>query len=87
VFSGLLFATTSFAQEIDLSKYRMSFNFKTIKQDDGSRILEASFIARNKKDRKDRIPLYDAEIYFYNFLERKKFYWATQKLLRKVLLL
>ena len=79
VFSGLLCVTTSFAQDVDLSKYRMSFDFRTIKQDDGSRMLEASFIARNKKDRKDRVPIFDAEIYFYNFLEEEEVLLGNSK--------
>jgi len=66
---GLLFNTNGIAQENDLSKYRMRFNLKTIKQHDNSRILEANFIAANKKDRKDRIPVYDTEIEFFNVLD------------------
>ena len=68
---GLLIHTNSIAQEQDISNYRMRFNFKTIKQHDNSRILEASFIAANKKDRKDRIPVYDANIKFFNSLVDK----------------
>lgn len=66
---GLFIATDGVAQEQDLSNYRMRFRFKTIKQHDNSRMLEASFIAANKKDRKDRVPVYDANIEFFNVLE------------------
>lgn len=63
---AFLFNYNVFAQEDDASNYRMRFNLKTIKQHDNSRLLEASFIGQNKKDRKDRIPVFDAEIKFYN---------------------
>ena len=66
---GLLINTNGFAQENDASKYKMLYNFKTVKQYDNSRLLEVSFIARNKKDRKDNVPVYDAEIKFYNILD------------------
>lgn len=66
---GLFISTHAQSQEVDLSDYRIRFNLKTIKQYDNSRILEASFIAANKKDRKDRVPVYDAEIKFFNVLE------------------
>ncbi|MGB5434862.1 MAG: hypothetical protein WBM98_03145 [Maribacter sp.] len=56
-------------QEFDLSAYKTLFSFKTVKHHDNSRELEASFIARNKKDRKDKIPVYEAEIEFLNTLD------------------
>jgi hypothetical protein len=56
----------SFAQENDLKNYKVRFNLNTIKQPDNSRVLEVSFIATNKKDRKDRVPVFDADINFYN---------------------
>lgn len=64
----LLFSTISLAQEIDIANYKMLFNLNTEKQADNSRLLEVSFIARNKKDRKDKIPIYNAEIKFFNVL-------------------
>ncbi|WP_299553750.1 hypothetical protein [Seonamhaeicola sp.] len=63
---GLLLSTRSFSQEATVDDYRMLFYFSTIKQSDNSRTLEARFIARNKKDRKDKIPVFGAEIKFYN---------------------
>jgi hypothetical protein len=65
---GLLVNLGSYAQDTDISNYRMNFKFNTIKQPDNSRLLEVNFIGMNKKDRKDKIPVYDAEIKFYNVL-------------------
>jgi hypothetical protein len=56
-------------QEFDVKDYKMLFNFTTVKNPDNSRLLEASLIARNKKDRKDNIPLFEAEIEFMNTLD------------------
>ncbi|TWO33698.1 hypothetical protein E1J38_002680 [Seonamhaeicola sediminis] len=65
---GLLFNIRSSAQETSIDNYRMLFYFKTVKQADNSRMLEAQLIARNKKDRKDKVPVLDAEIQFFNIL-------------------
>ncbi|WP_422082298.1 hypothetical protein [Ulvibacterium sp.] len=65
----LFLAPNTFGQEQDLSNYRMRYNLRTIKQHDNSRTLEVRFIAANKKDRKDRVPVYGAQIEFFNFLE------------------
>lgn len=66
----IFFGNNSIAQEkdsiFDLKNYRTSFSFKTVKQGDNSRLVEAEFLAKNKKDRKDKLPIYDAEIKFYN---------------------
>lgn len=67
-FISLFINSRSFAQEIDVSNYRMYFKFNTIKQADNSRLLEVDFSGVNKKDRKDKIPVYEAEIKFYNVL-------------------
>lgn len=76
---GLFVAPNVMAQEINLRDYRIRFRFKTIKQPDQSRMLEASFIAANKKDRKDRLPVYGAEISFFNVLEEEKVALGTAK--------
>jgi len=65
---GLFINTRSGAQEVDASDYRMYFKFNTIKQPDNSRLLEVNFTGRNKKDRKDIIPIFGAEVKFYNTL-------------------
>lgn len=64
--TGFLINTNSLAQDNDSDNYKMLFRFKTVKQHDNSRLLEVSFIGQNKEDRKDKIPVYDAEIKFYN---------------------
>lgn len=76
---ALAFSIHCFSQENDASNYKMSFKFKTIKQADNSRLLEASFIATNKKDRKDKVPAYDAEIKFYNFFEDQEIELGSSK--------
>ena len=57
---------TAKAQDFDLKKYRLIYQFKTIKKADNSRKLTATYYARNKKNRKDRIPIYQGEIVFVN---------------------
>ncbi|WP_425235557.1 hypothetical protein [Ulvibacterium sp.] len=79
VLLSLFLASNIFAQEQDLSNYRMRFRFKSIKRPDGSRILEASFIATNKKDRKDRVPVYEADINFLNVLGEEKIRLGASK--------
>lgn len=68
----LLFNNISVAQEIELTNYKMRFNFNTVKQDDNARLLEVKFIAYNKKNRKDNIPIYNAEIKFINVLNEEE---------------
>lgn len=63
---ALLFSINGVAQELDASNYKIRFNLKTVKQSDNSRLLEVSFLGQNKKDRKDKVPVFDAEIKFYN---------------------
>jgi len=55
-----------FSQELDASNYKMRLSLSSSKQDDNSRILEVSFIGQNKEDRKDKLPVFDAQIKFYN---------------------
>lgn len=82
---GLLITTMGLAQEqeqeqeFDLGAYRTLFSFRTVKHHDNSRELEASFIARNKKDRKDKIPVYEAEIEFLNTLDGEEVSLGTSK--------
>ena len=66
---ALIFSFHMQSQESDINNYSMLFNFNSIKQPDNSRLLEVSFIARNKKSKKDKIPVYDAEINFFNLLD------------------
>lgn len=76
---ALISHTTSFAQEPDVNNYKMLYSLKTVKQHDNSRLLEVSFIARNKEDRKDKVPVFDAEIKFYNILNDEAVLLGTSK--------
>jgi hypothetical protein len=68
----LLFSNIGFAQEeeqkeeFDVRKYKPIYKFNSSKQSDNSRLLEVDFIVQNKKNRKDKIPVFEAEISFYN---------------------
>jgi len=55
-----------FSQELDASNYRMRLSLNSFKQSDNSRMLEVSFIGQNKEDRKDKLPVFDAVIKYYN---------------------
>lgn len=76
---GFFFNISSYAQETDLRNYKVRFGLTTVKQPDNSRVLEASFIATNKKDRRDRVPVYDAAINFYNVTETGDILLGTTK--------
>jgi hypothetical protein len=62
---GLIFTGTTTAQS-DADNYKTTFKFYTYKQADNTRLLEVSFTGRNKDDRKDIVPVYDADVHFYN---------------------
>ena len=66
---AILLPRVSTAQDFDLKAYRLRFNLETIKNGDEGRTLKATFIAHNKKDRKDRLPVHQAEVVFFNTLE------------------
>ena len=68
---GLFTNAISFAQDNEAKNFRMLYKFSTTKQADNSRLLEVSFIARHKKDRKNKVPVYEAEIEFYNTSEEE----------------
>lgn len=81
---ALFCVNTSFAQEnteeeFDLKKYKSVFKFKTVKQSDNSRLLEVSFIVQNKKNRKDKVPVYEAEIKFFNILNDEEILLGSAK--------
>jgi hypothetical protein len=69
---SILFSFNGLSQELDASNYKMSFDLKTVKQADNSRLLELSFIGKNKKDRKDKVPVYDVDINFFNILDAEE---------------
>ena len=66
---AFLFPRISSSQDFNLKDYRLRFKLETTKMGDSGRVLEASFIGQNKKDRKDRLPVHEAEILFLNVLE------------------
>jgi hypothetical protein len=74
-----LFNLKSMAQETNLKDYRIRFGLSTTKQADNSRVFEVSFIASNKKDRKDRAPIYEADINFFNVTEEEDLLLGTVK--------
>lgn len=67
-----LFSNHAISQEFDMSKYRPIYKFNMNKQADNSRLLEVEFMVRNKKVRKDRIPVLEAEIDFVNVFENNE---------------
>jgi hypothetical protein len=75
----LLYNYNSRAQEKDARNYNMSFEFKTVKQHDNSRLLEASFMGKNTEDRKDIIPMFNAEIKFFNVLNSEEVLLGSSK--------
>ena len=76
---GLFINTSSIAQENVASNYKMAFSFKTVKNHDNTRLLEVIFIGKNKKNRKDKKPIYDAEIKFFNILNDEEVLLGTAK--------
>jgi len=69
---GLFIGFSAIAQTT-ADDFKKVFKFSTIKQADNTRLLEVSFVAQNKEDRKDQIAVFEAEISFYNVLD------STQK--------
>ena len=67
------------AQEFNVENYRMLYNFKTVKQNDNTRLLEVSFNARNNEDSRDIMPLYGAEIKFYSTLDDNELLLGSAK--------
>ncbi|WP_372793624.1 hypothetical protein [Lutibacter sp.] len=79
IIAALLLCTNGTAQENDLSNFKMRFDFKTVKQADNSRLLEVTFIALNKEDRKDQPPVYKAEIQFFNIQNDEEILLGSSK--------
>jgi len=75
----LSFSFPSIAQENDLNNYKMQFSFNTVKQHDNSRLLEVSFIGKHKKNKRDILPVYDAEIKFFNRINEDEVLIGTSK--------
>ena len=79
----IILNSTCFAQKNDADNYRMLFNLNTIKQSDNTRLLEVRFIAKNKKNRKDKVPVFNAEIKFFNTLNDEKLLLGSVKTSKK----
>ena len=79
IIAALLICTNGTAQENDLSNFKMRFDFKTVKQADNSRLLEVSFIGYNKTDRKDKVPVFGAEIQFLNLSNDEEIQLGSSK--------
>lgn len=79
IFIGLFANTNCIAQDNEAKNFKQSFKFKTIKQADNSRLLEVSFIARHKKNRKNKVPVYQADINFYNTSDEENILLGTVK--------
>ena len=75
----LLFGVNTTAQELTADNYKMRFSFKTVKNYDNSRLLKVNFIGVNKKNRKDKIPIHEAEIKFFNVLDDEETLLGTSK--------
>ena len=76
----LLLSSRGLAQDKDsLDNYRFYFKFNTVKQADSTRLLKVEYTARNKKDRKDIVPVYGAEIQFYNVADDEDLALGTAK--------
>lgn len=77
--TALLMGINTQAQDFDVSDYKMLYKFSTTKNNDNSRLLEVSFTARNKKNKKDKIPVFAADINFINFLGDKEILLGRSK--------
>ena len=80
---GFLITANSFAQEFEIKNYRIRFSFTTYKHTDNSRLLEVGFLATNKKNRKDKVPIYEADIVFYNVLNDEEMNLGVAKTNKK----
>lgn len=76
---GLFTNSNCIAQDNEAKNFKMLYKFYTTKQADNSRLLEVSFIAKHKKDRKNKVPVYEAEINFYNTSEEEDILLGTVK--------
>lgn len=76
---GLLFNSKSYAQEFNVDDYKIFYNFKTVKLEDNTRLLEVSYIAQNSEDKTIELPIYGAEIAFLNILGEQEVLLGTVK--------
>jgi len=76
---GLFTNTNCIAQDNEAKDFKMLYKFNTTKLADNSRLLQVSFIAQHKKDRKNKVPVYEAEINFYNTSNEEDILLGTVK--------
>ncbi|MBE0423355.1 MAG: hypothetical protein IBX66_05400 [Lutibacter sp.] len=81
--AAILFCNHAVAQENEADNYKMAFSFRTEKNNDNARVLEANFIGRNKNDKKDILPIFGAEIKFFNILNDDEVLLGTSKTTNK----
>lgn len=63
-----VFIISGYAQKFDPEKYKTFYNFKTVKQPDFTRTFEVSFSFQNLENKQDEMPVYKANIQFFNIL-------------------
>jgi len=80
---AIFISSISFAQDFDIKKYKTVYKFNTVKQADNSRLLEVSLIVQNKKNRKDKIPIFEADIHFFNVLNDEEVLLGVAKTSQK----
>ncbi|MBL4561874.1 MAG: hypothetical protein JKX79_12915, partial [Labilibaculum sp.] len=76
---GLFTQTNIIAQDNEVKNFKMLYKFSTTKQADNTRLLEVSFIARHKKNRKNKVPVFEAKINFYNISGEENILLGTVK--------
>lgn len=76
---ALLFNSKSSAQDFNVDDYKIFYNFKTVKQEDNTRLLEVSYIAQNSEDKTIEMPIFGAEIKFLNILDEQEVLLGTVK--------
>lgn len=79
----ILFSNHFVAQENEANNYKMAFSFRTEKNNDNARVLEANFIGRNETDKKDILPVFGAEIKFFNILNDEEVLLGASKTSKK----
>lgn len=77
LFSNIGFSQQEEQEEFDVRKYKTVYKFNSLKQSDNTRLLEVSFIVQNKKNRRDKIPVFEAEISFYNIANDEELLLGT----------
>lgn len=67
---GVIFGT--YGQKSDINDFSMSFDLTSLKQTDNSRLFRVEYTGTNKENKKDIVPVADAEVNFYNILDDKE---------------